>query len=392
MTGKNTAESPTSASAANASRLRENQRRSRARKKEYLMSLETRFLACQRTGIEANIEIQNAAKRVVRENQLLRELLRRRGVLGPEVDKFVKDGGEGGCNGETAVEGVLKALVKRPCGGGDSSFKPEPVERERKAAAGERRNSTGMIAARDAGLGIRKPTILTSTPVLEASPHPSPQLTSPSSSAHYSPSVPTTPTAATSLAAFSIPPPALAPVPNFYNFTSNPLPTSSVPFATLAESLSNGNHNSPASAPGPTSHPSDRSYGAVYPISTQVTSGCNTSSYGAVCSPVINGCSSASCSPTISSCGRAPSPCGASNQAYSYNYAPFPQSGYTQNTCGNSCVSAASCDAANSLYPQYTFGDSYLPEENYSPGDMSGNAEADDCEDNVMLFGVLDRI
>ncbi|RPB04147.1 hypothetical protein L873DRAFT_1759367 [Choiromyces venosus 120613-1] len=130
----------------NASRLRENQRRSRARKKEYLTSLETRFQACQRTGIEANVEIQNAAKRVVRENLLLREMLRNRGVGDDEIDRVIREGGEGSINGESAVEGVMKVLGRRPCGG-------EPLSTEKLVDEryNDRRNSTGMIAARDAG-------------------------------------------------------------------------------------------------------------------------------------------------------------------------------------------------------------------------------------------------
>jgi len=130
----------------NASRLRENQRRSRARKKEYLTSLEARVQACQRAGVEANVEIQNAAKRVVRENMLLREILRNRGVGDDEIDRIIREGGEGGVNGESAVEGVMKVLGRRPCGG-------EPLLMEKLGGERfiDRRNSTGMLGARDAG-------------------------------------------------------------------------------------------------------------------------------------------------------------------------------------------------------------------------------------------------
>lgn len=145
----------------NSSRLRENQRRSRARKKEYLLSLEARFQACQRTGIEANIDIQIAAKKVVRENLILRGMLKMRGVTDGEIEKTLKDGGEGCMNGQTAVEGVLKVLGKRPCSGGGPTVggtamqckptgAPPPLPR---AAAAERRNSTGMVAAREADRG-----------------------------------------------------------------------------------------------------------------------------------------------------------------------------------------------------------------------------------------------
>ncbi|CUS15883.1 unnamed protein product [Tuber aestivum] len=130
----------------NASRLRENQRRSRARKKEYLASLEARFQACQRAGVEANVEIQNAAKRVVRENLLLREMLRNRGVGDSEIDRVIREGGEESVDGESAVDGVLKVLGRRPCGGD-----PLPAVKLGDERFNERRNSTGMLAARDAG-------------------------------------------------------------------------------------------------------------------------------------------------------------------------------------------------------------------------------------------------
>jgi len=130
----------------NASRLRENQRRSRARKKEYLTSLEARVQACQRAGVEANVEIQNAAKRVVRENMLLREMLRNRGVGDDEIERTIREGGEGGVDGESAVEGVMKVLGRRPCGG-----EPLLMEKLGSERFNDRRNSTGMLGARDAG-------------------------------------------------------------------------------------------------------------------------------------------------------------------------------------------------------------------------------------------------
>lgn len=57
-------------------RIRDNQRRSRARRKEYLQELETRYRQCEQTGVEASAEIQAAARKVVDENRRLRELLR----------------------------------------------------------------------------------------------------------------------------------------------------------------------------------------------------------------------------------------------------------------------------------------------------------------------------
>lgn len=165
--------SSTTGVASNASRLRENQRRSRARKKEYLLSLEARFQACQRTGIEANIDIQNAAKKVVRENHILRSMLRRRGVTDDEIDRTLKEGGEeGSVNGESAVEGVLKVLGRRPCGSGPiiggTGMQCKPAKASERVTT-ERRNSTGMVAARDAdrgggrGAGTESPALAVAT-------------------------------------------------------------------------------------------------------------------------------------------------------------------------------------------------------------------------------------
>ncbi|KAI5805214.1 hypothetical protein EDC01DRAFT_642629 [Geopyxis carbonaria] len=128
----------------NAHRLRENQRRSRLRKKEYLASLEARFRDCQRTGIEASVEIQNAAKRVVRENQKLRGLLRIRGVPDSEVELWLRSGDLASDAGElTAVDAVEKALRRRPCNA-------EPLDNPDSKDMG-RRKSTGMVNERRGG-------------------------------------------------------------------------------------------------------------------------------------------------------------------------------------------------------------------------------------------------
>ena len=53
-------------------RVRDNQRRSRARRKEYLQELETKLRHCEILGVQANVETQNAAKIVYEENDRLR--------------------------------------------------------------------------------------------------------------------------------------------------------------------------------------------------------------------------------------------------------------------------------------------------------------------------------
>ncbi|KAI5813011.1 hypothetical protein BZA77DRAFT_322841 [Pyronema omphalodes] len=97
----------------NASRLRDNQRRSRLRKKEYLASLETKFQECQRAGVEASVEVQTAAKRVIRENIRLRELLRSKGVTDAEINGFLR--GSENTGSAFPVDDALRALSRRPC-------------------------------------------------------------------------------------------------------------------------------------------------------------------------------------------------------------------------------------------------------------------------------------
>lgn len=71
---------------ANLARIRDNQRRSRARRKEYLQELEARLRQCELQGIEASSEIQMAARRVADENKKLRALLAQHGVADDTIE------------------------------------------------------------------------------------------------------------------------------------------------------------------------------------------------------------------------------------------------------------------------------------------------------------------
>ncbi|UPX19090.1 uncharacterized protein EKO05_0009364 [Ascochyta rabiei] len=71
--------------AQNLARIRDNQRRSRARRKEYLQELEARLRNCDQAGIEASAEIQNAARKVLDENKKLRSLLSKHGVSDADI-------------------------------------------------------------------------------------------------------------------------------------------------------------------------------------------------------------------------------------------------------------------------------------------------------------------
>lgn len=113
---------------ANLARIRDNQRRSRARRKEYLQELEARLRQCELQGIEASAEIQLAARRVADENKKLRILLGRHGVGDDVVETFLQStaspdtalgssySGMGGMPSSGAVQ-VLEHLLntRKPC-------------------------------------------------------------------------------------------------------------------------------------------------------------------------------------------------------------------------------------------------------------------------------------
>ncbi|KAJ6438994.1 hypothetical protein O9K51_08397 [Purpureocillium lavendulum] len=76
----------------NLERVRKNQRRSRARKKEYLQRLEQQLRACELHGVEASAEMQAAARRVTEENKQLRKLLSRHGVSNESITEYLHFG------------------------------------------------------------------------------------------------------------------------------------------------------------------------------------------------------------------------------------------------------------------------------------------------------------
>ena len=82
----NMKERPPTASA----RIRENQRRSRARRKEYTHHLEEQLRLFQRLGVAASQEVQEAGRKVARENALLRSLLILHGVSNEEIKKYLE--------------------------------------------------------------------------------------------------------------------------------------------------------------------------------------------------------------------------------------------------------------------------------------------------------------
>jgi len=88
---------------ANLARIRDNQRRSRARRKEYLQELEVKYRQCEQLGVEASAEIQTAARKVVEENKRLRALLRQQGFTDTDINGMAGED----ANAANALESLI---------------------------------------------------------------------------------------------------------------------------------------------------------------------------------------------------------------------------------------------------------------------------------------------
>ncbi|QUC22581.1 uncharacterized protein UV8b_06822 [Ustilaginoidea virens] len=119
----------TPAQKANLARIRDNQRRSRARRREYLQELEQRLRVCELQGVEASAEVQMAARRVANENRQLRELLNRCGVSEEVIAHFLQ-GGTGPADNPDSVQGQPPQLGE----GGPASHSLQQLMLPRRAA------------------------------------------------------------------------------------------------------------------------------------------------------------------------------------------------------------------------------------------------------------------
>ncbi|OAQ57943.2 hypothetical protein VFPPC_11837 [Pochonia chlamydosporia 170] len=75
---------------ADLSRIRDNQRKSRARRKEYFQELEQRLRVYELQGIEASAEVQKSARKVFDKNKQLRELLNKHGVTDAYILQYLQ--------------------------------------------------------------------------------------------------------------------------------------------------------------------------------------------------------------------------------------------------------------------------------------------------------------
>jgi len=101
---------------ANLARIRDNQRRSRARRKEYLQELEAKYRSCEAVGVEASAEIQSAARKVLDENKRLRQLLMQHGYNDAQIEATSL----GGIPQDVTAADSLEAMLgtRKACGSG----------------------------------------------------------------------------------------------------------------------------------------------------------------------------------------------------------------------------------------------------------------------------------
>ncbi|KAK7204101.1 hypothetical protein BZA70DRAFT_268511 [Myxozyma melibiosi] len=162
-----TAHNQTKENSDHLARIRENQRRSRARKREYVSDLESKIKGCQEEGLQLNIQIQRVARRVVEENKKLRELLAQVGIDEWTVEDYLKS--KSGEDFQSWItqrhqeEEILKAQHPcRTCGTAPAKAKDENMSRSKSkpvVAAASLESSSSSVPAvvtapRPAGVAI----------------------------------------------------------------------------------------------------------------------------------------------------------------------------------------------------------------------------------------------
>ncbi|KAM5465003.1 hypothetical protein MauCBS54593_006636 [Microsporum audouinii] len=96
-----------------AARIRDNQRRSRARRKEYIQDLEARIQRYERQGVDVAIEVQAAARKVARQNAMLRSLLNSFGMTDAKIDEYLSCAAENSNPAPVPRKRPMAAAVER---------------------------------------------------------------------------------------------------------------------------------------------------------------------------------------------------------------------------------------------------------------------------------------
>lgn len=84
-----TQQDPSTDPSSAAARIRNNQRRSRARHREFVDELKAKVREYERQGVQATLDMRQAARKVALENSRLRSLLASRGVTDEELNRYL---------------------------------------------------------------------------------------------------------------------------------------------------------------------------------------------------------------------------------------------------------------------------------------------------------------
>ncbi|KAJ5384640.1 hypothetical protein N7517_002551 [Penicillium concentricum] len=96
-------------------RVRENQRKSRARKQEYVNELEQRLAVCKEQAQQKDIEHRLATQKVEAENQHLKALLGSLGVSSASVQQYLQEADTGAnTNRKVAIPAIQRVEGKNP--------------------------------------------------------------------------------------------------------------------------------------------------------------------------------------------------------------------------------------------------------------------------------------
>jgi hypothetical protein len=127
-----------------AARIRNNQRRCRARRQELVNDLQMKLQDYERRGVEATLQMQQAARAVALENWRLRSLLACRGVSSEEIKNYL-EAFDGGASRNPVATPPLSAS--------------EPLRRPQRDLHGEMSSGLEVMGTRhimDAAAGIRR--------------------------------------------------------------------------------------------------------------------------------------------------------------------------------------------------------------------------------------------
>ncbi|KAF4218630.1 hypothetical protein CNMCM8980_007621 [Aspergillus fumigatiaffinis] len=132
-------------------RIRENQRRSRARKQEHIRDLEQKLACLQEQAHKQDVEHRLAAQRLEMENRKLRYLLSYSGIPPQTVEEYLRTGDDPAVTQKVAIPALRR-----------SEFESENLRQETKCSrpcGGKSSNTVGEFQNGDGGLEIQKVAI-----------------------------------------------------------------------------------------------------------------------------------------------------------------------------------------------------------------------------------------